>query len=223
MIQKLNEMLNRLTWSHVILIVGGAAAVFFYLQDNSDIEQKEQGIIAAKQNITTLNRKVEEAKEFEKQFEEKKKKYSELVKSLQNLKEALPRQFFLPDLLTEVQREAKQLEVEVVAVHPDQTETQSDLYNSIGFILDLRTSFLQYFIFLDRLAHMNRLINVERYSIGLDSSRSKMTYGGERGVFSGTALVGDEIPRSTISVNMRVITYRYRGSGAPDTSGGGKK
>src|SRR4051794_39025189 len=100
MFGRFKSMLERLKWMHVLLIVGAGAAVFFFMQDNSEIDQKEQGIQSEQGNIAGLERKIQEAKEFERQFEEKKKRYADLVKQLQNLKEALPRQFFLPDLLS---------------------------------------------------------------------------------------------------------------------------
>ncbi len=228
MLQRLKGLLEKLKWSHVIILVGGGAAFFYFMQDTSEIEAKEAGIIQEEQQIASLDRKIQEAKEFERQFEEKKKRYSELVKSLQNLKEALPRQFFLPDLLSDLLREAKQLEIEITFIRPDIKEEQGELYNSLGFTIEARGTFVQFFIFLDRMAHMSRLINVENFSINRDQRRLAVTLGGEEGAFAGSKLSGGRQVFPGIVGNIRVLTYRYRGSagssgGSPPPAGGGKK
>jgi Tfp pilus assembly protein PilO len=227
-VQRIKAILEKLKWNHVILIVGAGAAYFYFMLDNSDVEMKEQGVQTENTTIASLERKIQEAKEFEKQFEEKKRRYSELVKSLQSLKEALPRQFFLPDLLTDILREAKQLEIEITKIAPDAREDQGELYNTLGFAIDARGTFQQFFIFLDRLAHMARLINVENFSIARDTRRPAMMLGGEEGAFAGTKLTGGRDIYPGIMGSLRVLTYRYRGgvgqgAPAPAPAGGGKK
>jgi type IV pilus assembly protein PilO len=225
MVQKLKALLERLKWSQVFLIIGAGAAFFYFMQDNTEIDQKEQGIQTEQQTIASLERKIQEAKEFERQFEEKKRRYSELVKSLQSLKEALPRQFFLPDLLSDLLREAKQLEIEITFIRPDQKEDQGELYNSLGFNIESKGTFVQFFIFLDRMAHMSRLINVESFSITKDTSHTSVTLGGQEGAFAGTKLSGGRQVYTGITGNIRVLTYRYRGSGGASTASaqGGKR
>lgn len=216
MLSRLKGLLERLKWSHVIILVGGGAAFFYFMQDTAEIESREQGIQSEEQSIAGLERKIQEAKEFERQFEEKKKRYADLVKSLQSLKEALPRQFFLPDLLSDLLREAKQLEIEITVIRPDAKEEPKELYNSLGFTIEARGTFLQFFIFLDRMANMSRLINVENFSIIKDTRRTAVTLGGEEGAFAGSKLAGGRGVYPGIIGNIRVLTYRYRG-----TSGGG--
>lgn len=220
MLSRLKGLLERLKWSHVIILVGGGAAFFYFMQDTSEVEAKEQSIQTEEASISGFEKKIQEAKEFERQFEEKKKRYADLVKSLQNLKEALPRQFFLPDLLSDLLREAKQLEIEITVIRPDAKEEQGELYNSLGFSIEARGTFLQFFIFLDRMANMSRLINVEYFTINRDSRRMAVTLGGEEGAFAGSRLAGGRGVYPGIVGNIRVLTYRYRGSGS---SGGAKR
>jgi Tfp pilus assembly protein PilO len=225
MVQRLKALLERFKWSHAFLVVGAGAAAFYFMQDTSEIEQKEQAIQAEQAQHASLENKIREAKEFERQFEEKKKRYADLVAKLQSLKEALPRQFFLPDLLSDLLREAKQLEIEITQVRPDQKEDQGELYNTLGFAIESRGTFLQFFIFLDRMAHMQRLINVESYNITKDSSHPSVTLGGMEGAFAGTKLTGGRGLHVGIQAQIRLLTYRYRGSGGSTTtaSGGGGK
>lgn len=213
MLQRLKAALERLKWSHVILFVGAGTAYFYFSLDSTEIESREQGILTEEQSIASLERKIQEAKEFERQFEEKKKRYADLVKSLQSLKEALPRQFFLPDLLSDLLREAKQLEIEITLIRPDAREESRELYNSLGFSIEARGTFLQFFIFLDRMANMSRLINVESFRIDRDPGRVALTLGGEEGAFAGSKLTGGRGVYPGIVGQIRVLTYRYRGAG----------
>lgn len=226
---RLKELLEKLKWAHVVLLIGVAAAFFYYTLDQSEIETREQGIEIARAEIANLQRKIQEAKDFERQFEDKKKRYSELVKELQKIQGALPKQFFLPDLLSDLLREAKQLEIEIISIKPDPTETTNELYNSLGFNIEARGTFLQFFILLDRMAAMKRLVNVQNFSVEKDSARKTLTLGGEEGAFAGSKLTGGRTVYPGVKGTLRVITYRYRGvasasdtPAAPPAAGGGK-
>ena len=153
MIQRLKGLLGQLKWVHVIVIMGLGAGFIYYNLDTSELDQKEQAIQTEQQSIAGLERKLQEAKEFERQLEEKKRKYKELVNALAALKESLPKQFFLPDLLSDILKEAKQLELEVTLIRPDQKEEQGELYNSLGFGLEVKGTFVQLFVFFDHLAN----------------------------------------------------------------------
>jgi Tfp pilus assembly protein PilO len=208
---KLIEILEKLNWSRVILLVGVWAGYCYFMLDTTTLTDKEQSVQAMQAEISVQERKIQEAHEFARQFEDKKKRYADLVKELQKLQGALPKQFFLPDLLSELLREAKQLEIEITAISPDGSETQLELYNAMGFNLEIRGTFLQFFIFLDRLAHMKRLITVERFSLEKDASRERVTLGGETGAFSSSRLIGGMAAYPGVRATVRLITYRYRG------------
>lgn len=216
MVDKIKEALEKLKWIHVALTIVGGAAFFYFTLDQSEIELREQSVAEVDNDIRMLEKKIKEAKEFEKQFEVKRKRFKELADELQKLQGALPKQFFLPDLLTDLLREAKQLEIEIVSIKPDEKEEQKELYNSLGFSVEARGTFLQFFILMDRLANMKRLVSVDSFQIDRDNERESVTLGGEEGVFAGTKLSGGRSSYPGIRANLRVITYRYRG-----TSGGG--
>jgi type IV pilus assembly protein PilO len=229
MIQRLKGLLGQLKWVHVIVIMGLGAGFIYYNLDTSELDQKEQAIQTEQQSIAGLERKLQEAKEFERQLEEKKKKYKELVNALAALKESLPKQFFLPDLLSDILKEAKQLELEVTLIRPDQKEEQGELYNSLGFGLEVKGTFVQLFVFFDRVARLARLINVESFSIQKDGQRASVVLGGSEGAFAGSKLSGGRSPQVGVSATMRLITYRYRGgssgsssSSTPNAAQGGK-
>lgn len=210
---KFKELVLKLQWAHVVLAIGLAAGYSYFMLDQSEIEMREQNIQSLQSEIESTKNKIREAEDFEKQFEEKKRRYADLVKELQKIQGALPKQVFLPDLLSDLLREAKQLEIEISSIQPDQSETAHELYNSLGFTIEAKGTFLQFFIFLDRLAHMKRLVDVQKFSLSRDESRPVATLGGEEGAFAGTKLGGGRTIFPGVKVSMRVITYRYRGSG----------
>jgi len=218
---RFKELLEKLKWVHVVLAIGLSGAFFYYTLDQSEIEMREQSIELAKAEITNNQRRIEEAKEFERQFEDKKKRYAELVRELQKIQGALPKQFFLPDLLSDLLREAKQLEVEIISIKPDLAETTGELYNSLGFNIEARGTFLQFFILLDRMAAMSRLVHVQSFSVEKDQTRKSVSLGGQEGAFADSKLSGGQATHPGIRGSLRVITYRYRAVTTVSDAGGG--
>lgn len=218
---RLRELLSKLTWPMVAIIVGAGAAFFYFMIDQSEVEARQQNISLISTEIQGQKKKIQEAVEFEKQFEEKKRRYVDLVKELQRLQGALPRQFFLPDLLSELITEAKRLEVEIVSIRPAEKETVGDLYNSLDFKIEARGTFLQFFIFLDRLASLKRLVGVKDFSLVRDDSRPTVTLGGDEGAFASAKLQGGRMVYPGVTGRFTIVTHRYRGAPAPDATATG--
>lgn len=210
MIDKIKSLIEKLQWSHVAIILALVVAFFYFTLDRSEMENREQAIGIAASEIANLEKKLNEAREFEKQFDEKKRKLAELTNELQKSQGALPRQLFLPDLLSDLLREAKQLEIDVSLIKADEVEKPMELYSSLGFTIEARGTFLQFFIFLDRLAHMKRLLTLETISLEKDTSHPAVTLGGEEGAFAGSRLTGGRSVYPGIRGSMRIVTYRYK-------------
>ncbi|NUM88016.1 MAG: type 4a pilus biogenesis protein PilO [Bdellovibrionales bacterium] len=212
MLQKLIPALQKLTWNTAAVIVVLYAVYCYFTLDTAQIENLTNGIAGQEKEIVKLKEKVQEAKNFEKEFEGRKKRYQEKVKQLQTLQGALPKQFYLPDLLSDLLREAKQLELEIVQIQPDAKEAAQDLYATLGFNIELRGTFVQMFIFLDRMAHMKRLVDVVSFGVSKDTSRATVTLGGEDGAFASSKMGGGKLAYPGIRSSLRVVTYRYKGS-----------
>jgi Tfp pilus assembly protein PilO len=215
---RLKAFLEKLRWPTVILLIAAFTGFSFYNLDQTEIESREGRIETEKSQITVLQRQIAEAKEFERQFAEKKKRYAELVKELQKLQGALPRQFYLPDLLSDIINEAKQLEIEIVSLKPDDRENSEELYNSLGFEIETKGTFLQFFLFMDRIANMKRLVNVWKMEVDKDNERKNVTLGGTEGAFAEHNLSGGRIVYPGLTAKFRLLTYRYRGSLPGDSS-----
>lgn len=209
---KLKDLLSKLKWIHVIILIAASIGWAQYMIDQSEIESREQGIVDAQKNLSNIKAKVAEAEAFQKEFEAKKIKYNSMVKALQEMQGALPKEFFLPELLSELLREAKQIGIEITAITPDPGEERKPLYNSLGFTIETKGTFIQIFIFMDRLSHMTRLMNVQSINFVKDG-RPSVTLGGEFGSFAGSKFTGGRIGYPGVSSSIRVVTYRYRGGG----------
>jgi len=209
---RLKSFIEQLKWKTVIIVVTVFTLFSYYSLDQTEIESREQRIQTENSDIASLEKKIAEAKEFERQFTEKKKRYADLVKELQKIQGALPRQFYLPDLLADIITEAKQLEIEIVKLQPDDRETTGELYNSLGFDIEAKGTFLQFFIFMDRIAQMKRLVNISKFVIDKDSERKNVTLGGTEGAFAERKLAGGRIVYPGLNATIKVLTYRYRGS-----------
>lgn len=220
MLERVISSLQKITWVHTAIVVAVGAAFFYFTLDTTELDSKNEGLQASTTQVANLRKKVEEARNFEREYEAKKKHYASLVNQLQQLQGALPKQFYLPDLLSDILKESKQLEIEITQIKPDEKEEQKDLYNSLGFNIEYRGTFVQLFIFLDRMSTMKRLINVVSFSITKDSERPAMTLGGEEGAFASRDFTGGKGVYPGIKGTVRVVTYRYRGGESAAPKGG---
>lgn len=192
MLDKVKDLILGLSWVRVVLLIVIAGALFFYTLDQTDLKSKEDAIVVAKAKTTELNNKIEAAKRFEIEFEQRKKKYAEAVKQLQEVQGALPKQFFLPDVLNDLLTEARNVDLDVLSVNPEQSEQRHDLYSTLGIKLEARGTYLQLFVFLDRLANMKRLVGVSKLAMNKEGEASTSTH-------------------PTVRASIQILTYRYGG------------
>ena len=88
--------------------------------------------------------------------------------------------------------------------------------------MEVRGTFLQFFVFLDRLANLKRLVSVENFRIAREGEQF-ITLGGNEGAFAATKLSGGKTAYPEARGTVRIITYRYRGEQAPPPAEGAKK
>lgn len=211
---QLKQYLEKLKWSHVLIAIVAIGAYAYFMLDQSEIEMRTQGIELGENEINNYQRKIEEAKAFELEFEERKKKYAELVRDLQKQQGALPKQFFMADLLQDFLKEADKVKLQIDSLRADASPDLKELYNSLGFTMEAKGSFLQLLVFLDQLANrMKRLVSVESISIQQEGDKS-VTLGGQSGAFAMTGMTGGENVVPLLKATIRLVTYSYRGDGA---------
>ncbi len=71
--EALKALIQRLTWPAVAFLVVAGAAFFYYTLDRSALEARIGEIESTQMQIDSLQKKLAEAKQFELEFEQKKK------------------------------------------------------------------------------------------------------------------------------------------------------
>jgi Tfp pilus assembly protein PilO len=228
--EKFIDFFSKISWA----MVGGIAALiigfFTFTYDTSMLIQNEESIKVSQDSIKTLEGKIEEAKRFEKEYVAKRAQYRALVNELIAVQGVLPKQFILPDIIDDILREARRLELDITTMTPDPKEDPKEFYSSLGFSLDVRGTYLQFLIFMERLTTMKRLFSVVGANINREGE-AFAKYGGRQGLFIRTKLEGGTSIYPVLRANFRVLTYRFRAESvtvnpppagkAPDAKKGG--
>ena len=224
MLESFKEMIEKLTWGTVILVVGAGAAYFWFTVDRTPVENKKNEINATNGRIEIAKNRIKEAEEFERNFEVRKVEYQKLLKTLQATQSSLPSEFYLPDLLADILDEAKKVGLEIDSFHPNNKEEQKEFYSMITFQVQVKGSFLQIFVFLDRLARMKRLVDVNKLTLLKDAAKENIKLGVLNGDLSAKVASSAEGKNSSgVSFDVQLVAYRYNGSSAPDVAGGAPK
>lgn len=197
MVDRIKNFLINLSWAHVLGVIVLAGAFFYFTLDQSEWRAKVDGIKTNRDNIEKIKVKIEEAKKFELEFEQRKKQYADMVKELQQMQGALPKQFSIPDLLGDILAETKAVDLDVISIAPDIKEEKKELYSSLGINMEARGSFKQILVLLDRFAVMKRLVGVSTVTIARD---------GDMGVGTSDAI------SPGLKAKFKILAYRYGGN-----------
>lgn len=205
---KLKEILEQIKYVHVFAVIIAYAGYSYYFQDMTEIQSKQAHGEELLREIETVKNKIEQAKAFEKQIEEKRAQLADLDAQLRSKKAELPKTFNVPELLNDIFAEAQQVGLEVQSVAPDSKETKMDLYASMRIEVASKGTFLQIFIFLDRLSKLKRLVGVTNVVLGSGSATDRTTLKGTTGALSGKRLSGGEKTFRTVTGKITLLAYR---------------
>jgi len=204
---KVNEILEQITWVHVVAAVALYAFYCFYFQDTSPLEARENRLQGTQSQVKIIERKIDEAIRFEKEYEQKKAELAQLETEMRKKRAELPKAFNVPELLNDLFREAQQVGLEVVNVAPANAESRKELFASLQIDLNAKGTFLQMFIFLDRLSKLKRLVGVTTVELTTQSSE-RISLKGVAAAFSGKRLTGAEKTYQAISAKIVLLAYR---------------
>jgi Tfp pilus assembly protein PilO len=221
-VNRIKELLGKITWPLTIVIVVGYVAFVYFTLDHAEVQTRTENINSVNEQIENHKAEMKRLEQFEKEFDDKKRKFNELVNELQRMQAALPRQFFIPDLVADLYSEADKVKLEIQRIDVAKDETVKPLYNELAFDIRFRATFLQSFVFLDRLANMKRLVNVGSITLKRPggSNRGNVSLGGTVGAFAETGMAGGTSLYPAIEGEIRVVTYRYKGGASAPVSGG---
>lgn len=201
-----------LKWVYLIVVVIAYAAYAYLNQDLSEIEAREEKIQQTTQKIKNLNKKVEEAKAFEKEVEKKRLDIAELEKQLLSKKAELPKVFNVQELLSDLFSEAEQVGVEIKNITPGASETTGPnaLYAALRTDIEVVGTFVQIFIFLDRLSKLKRLVGVPSFDLTPSGNGLISFKGTTVGQTAGRKLSGGEKKFRAISGKIEINAFRIK-------------
>lgn len=207
--ENFRKIAEKFSWS-IVLILGVGYGVFaFWTQDLSEVEARQASFTEMDARQGTLNRKIEEATAFEKQLEQKRKDLQDLEQQLLAKKAELPKAFNIPELLNDIFREAEQVGLEIENVSPAAQEQRYELYASMSVDVRSKGTFIQLFIFLDRLSKLKRLIGVTNVALTAGSREERIPLKGTTaGILAGKRLSGGEKSYKLVRGTIQLMAYR---------------
>lgn len=205
---QVRELFQKITWSVAVLLVAAWGGYCVFFQDRSEVELREGRLQGSDAEIKNIKNKILESEQFEKEYEQKKKDIVELEAKLRSKRAELPKDFDVPEMLNDLLFEAKQVGLEVKQITPAQQETKRELYYELSIDITTKGTFLQLFIFLDRLSKLKRLVGVTSVKIGISSSGEEITLKGTTGAMSGARLYGGEKSFIAIEGSIRLLAFR---------------
>ena len=204
--EKLFDALRKFQWIHALLIAGAYGGYTFYFQDTSEVDQRKTQLRVVKNNIKNTNVQIQQAEKFEIEYENKKRDLATLEEKLRKKRTELPRTFDIPGLLTILFNEAEQIGLEIIRVVPDANEKKTELFASLKIEIDSRGTFLQIFIFLDRLSKLKKLVGVTR--VLMNTGSGTISLKGTTGALSRKTLTGGDKAYTAVTAKIILLAYR---------------
>lgn len=176
----------------------------FQNDENSPLKQKENELRTTQDNVTKLESRVKQTKEFLKNLEARRIEIRHLAQDLENTKATLSESLDVSLVMKIILTEAKRVGLNVTQITPgDQTRMENYAQQVIS--MSYRGAFVQMVAFLDRLASLQKIVRADNFSMRPMGDKS------------------GRIPELEGQIQIKV--YRYLSSKADELvkDGGGKK
>lgn len=200
--EQLRPILENFKWIYAIGLALVAGGISFYFQDSNEIELKKIQINSLKQRIAVHEIKIKDYVGAEKEFSVKKKELESTKRKLLLEKGGLQTRFDIPVLLNAILNEAKQIGLVVKLIVPEPREKKHELYSSLRIRFSAEGTFLQFFIFVDRLSRLREVVSMTDFS--LQAERKKRIT-----LRMSKALLDKRL--KVIKINMSLLVYRVFG------------
>jgi len=150
---------------HVIFIFLGVlyAAKGVYDFYSTEIVELEGKVAAQENRLEEKQRELKKLKTFADNIEKVKSELRELNLQLEVMLESMPRTFNLSGLLRRLNLLAQNSGLELSTFKPKQTEAvaKDSFYSTIAIDFTIRGSFPQTLVFMDQMARLKRIVNVQ--------------------------------------------------------------
>ncbi len=164
-----------------ILVIGGGFYYFIYSSNNKKITLLERDISNMTSRLNNLKIKSRELKRLEKEVTEVKEK-------LKIVSHLLPKSTEIPSLLDSISRSGTEARLEFILFKPKK-EKPKNFYAEIPIDIEVRGTYHQVAIFLDKLSHLERIVSARNLSMARASNQQ-----------------GEEV---ILKTKCTAVTYRY--------------
>ncbi len=159
------------------MVVMGFAAMTYY--DFSQYKQAPESPYVARKSqidlmrkeIAALEKKNGEMLEFVKTLETKKQEVGQLSTRLFELKAAMSDRLDVPEFTRMIVTEAKRVGLTVQSIRPQQ-RMDTEYYRVFPFELKFRGVFPQIYTFMSRVANLQKLVRIDRFTLSPATSSS---------------------------------------------------
>lgn len=169
----------------------------FTTSGDSPLTLKKQELEAAQAESARLEKKTKEAEEFFKNLDKKRQEIRALAARLDEMKATLSEELDIPSFVKMVVTEAQKVGINVIGIKPSETK-ESEFYAEEVFQFEFQGVYVQFFVFLERLANVERIIRVDDFDV--------------KRAGPSTA------PYVEMSGTVKIKTYRYLGSKADEVA-----
>lgn len=163
-----------------ILIIGGGYFYFSYRDKNTQIKSLERNIKQMESRLALLKKKSREAKILEADVKK-------VRKQLQQVSHFLPKEKEIPSLLDSISASGTDAMLDFLLFQP-KSENPKDFYTEIPIKIEVRGTYHQVCIFLDKLSHMDRIVSAR--NLGMNT-------------------VGTEGENVILKSKFTAVTYRF--------------
>ena len=202
--------LSRIPWS----LIGFAILLFFGWQyydfmnnETSALNQEKARVAEIRNEIDRNNQKLKDVESFKQTVVERRRKIDELRAELESKKLAVSESVDAAEFMGVLNAQARRVGLEVMRLEPSQS-TAKELYAEHPFKLSFRGVFVQFLVFLERLAKLDKIVRVDRFDVKPSAkaqvSRSLVELEGqmEMKVYRYVNSAADTMPDSVKSVGV---------------------
>ncbi len=200
--------LSRVPWS----LIGFAILMFFGWQyydfmnnETSELNQEKARVVGIREEISKKNQKLKDVETFKQTVVERRRKIDELRAELESKKLAVSESVDAAEFMGVLNAQARRVGLEVMRLEPGQS-TSKELYAEHPFRLSFRGVYVQFLVFLERLAKLEKIVRVDRFDVKPSAkaqvSRSLVELEGqmEMKVYRYVSSAADTMPDSVKSV-----------------------
>jgi Tfp pilus assembly protein PilO len=161
----------------------GVQAYQFEFSSDGAVETHKIKIDTLKNEITSLKKKVVEAKEFEKSLDTNKEDLRKKVKKMFEYESMFSERIDVPSLMKLLLTEAKRVDLKLEKIEPV-SQSLKEFYVEQEFKMKLNGDYTKMLLFLQRIAQMQRLMRVNEVELTANSNSTSVSSQKLSGIFS---------------------------------------